>query len=74
VKLTRDVPLDEIYEIIGKANDWVKVVPNEKEATLRDLTPTAVTGTLSVPVGRLRKRSEERRVGKECRSRGGPSQ
>jgi aspartate-semialdehyde dehydrogenase len=55
VKLTRDVPLDEIYEIIGKANDWVKVVPNEKEATLRDLTPTAVTGTLSVPVGRLRK-------------------
>ncbi|KGD62746.1 aspartate-semialdehyde dehydrogenase [Alcanivorax jadensis T9] len=55
VKLTRDVPLDEIYEIIGKANDWVKVVPNEKEATLRDLTPTTVTGTLSVPVGRLRK-------------------
>jgi aspartate-semialdehyde dehydrogenase len=55
VKLTRDVPLDEIYDIIGKANDWVKVVPNEKEATLRDLTPTAVTGTLSIPVGRLRK-------------------
>ena len=55
VKLTRDVPLEEIYQIIGKANDWVKVVPNEKEATLRDLTPTAVTGTLSIPVGRLRK-------------------
>ena len=55
VKLTRDVPLEEIYQIIGKANDWVKVVPNEKEATLRDLTTTAVTGTLSIPVGRLRK-------------------
>ena len=57
LKLTRDVPLDEIHEIIAGANDWVKVVPNEKEATLRDLTPTAVTGTLTVPVGRLRKLS-----------------
>jgi len=55
VKLKKDVPLDEIYDVIGQANDWVKVVPNEKEATLRDLTPTAVTGTLTVPVGRLRK-------------------
>ena len=49
------MPLDEIYDRIGQANDWVKVVANEKEATLRDLTPTAVTGTLTVPVGRLRK-------------------
>ncbi len=55
VKLKKDVPLDEIHDLIGQANDWVKVVPNEKEATLRDLTPTAVTGTLTVPVGRLRK-------------------
>ena len=55
VKLKKDVPLDEIYDLIGQANDWVKVVPNEKETTLRDLTPTAVTGTLTVPVGRLRK-------------------
>lgn len=55
VKLKKDVPLDEIHDLIGKANDWVKVVPNQKEATLRDLTPTAVTGTLTVPVGRLRK-------------------
>ena len=55
VKLTRDVPLEEIERLIASANDWVKVVPNEREATLRDLTPTAVTGTLSVPVGRLRK-------------------
>jgi aspartate-semialdehyde dehydrogenase len=55
VKLTRDVPLAEIERIIASANDWVKVVPNEREATLRDLTPTAVTGTLTVPIGRLRK-------------------
>jgi aspartate-semialdehyde dehydrogenase len=55
VKLTRDVPLDEIERLIAAANDWVVVVPNEREATLRDLTPTAVTGTLKVPVGRLRK-------------------
>ncbi len=55
VKLTRDVPLDEIEQLIGTANDWVKVVPNRREASIRDLTPTAVTGTLSVPVGRLRK-------------------
>ena len=55
VKLTRDVPLAEIEALLAKANDWVKVIPNEREATLNDLTPTAVTGTLSVPVGRLRK-------------------
>ena len=55
VKLNRDVPMDEVNDIIAKSNDWVKVVPNQKEATLRDLTPTAVTGTLTVPVGRLRK-------------------
>ncbi len=55
VKLNRDVPMDEVNDIIAKSNDWVKVVPNTKEDTLRDLTPTAVTGTLGVPVGRLRK-------------------
>ncbi len=55
IKLTRDVPLDELNAIIASANDWVKVIPNEREASMRDLTPTAVTGTLSVPVGRLRK-------------------
>jgi len=55
IKLTRDVPLNELVEIIGTANDWVKVVPNEREPSIRELTPTAVTGTLSVPVGRLRK-------------------
>ena len=55
VKLRRDVPLGEIERMLAAANDWVKVVPNEKEASLRDLTPTAVSGTLQVPVGRLKK-------------------
>jgi len=55
IKLTRDVPLDELVDIIGTANDWVKVVPNEREISMRELTPTAVTGALTVPVGRLRK-------------------
>jgi aspartate-semialdehyde dehydrogenase len=57
VKLWRDVPLAEIEGMLAGANDWVKVVPNEKKVTLRDLTPTAVTGTLTVPVGRLKKLS-----------------
>jgi aspartate-semialdehyde dehydrogenase len=55
VKLTRDVPLAEIEQLLAGANDWVRVIPNQREATLSALTPTAVTGTLSVPVGRLRK-------------------
>ncbi|MCP4677936.1 MAG: aspartate-semialdehyde dehydrogenase, partial [Deltaproteobacteria bacterium] len=55
IKLTRDVPLDEIEEIIAGANDWVTVVPNTKADSLKDLTPTAVTGKLTVPVGRIRK-------------------
>ena len=57
VKLRRDVPLAEIESMLAGANDWVKVVPNEKKVTLRDLTPTAVTGTLTVPIGRLKKLS-----------------
>ena len=57
VKLTKDVPLDEISGILAAHNAWVKVVPNQREVTLNELTPTAVTGTLSVPVGRLRKLS-----------------
>ncbi len=55
IKLTRDVPLAEIENIIAAANPWVKVVPNEREVTLRELTPASVSGTLTVPVGRLRK-------------------
>ncbi len=57
VKLKRDVPLDEIEGMIAEANDWVKVVPNRREETLAELTPAAVTGKLSVAVGRLRKMS-----------------
>jgi aspartate-semialdehyde dehydrogenase len=55
IKLTRDVPLAEIEKLLAGANDWVRVIPNQREASLRELTPTAVTGTLAVPVGRLRK-------------------
>jgi aspartate-semialdehyde dehydrogenase len=55
VKLTRDVPLAEIERLLASAHEWVRVVPNEKEQTLANLTPAAVTGTLTVPVGRLRK-------------------
>lgn len=55
IKLTQDVPLDEITDIISQHNKWVKVVPNQREVTIRELTPAAVTGTLTVPVGRLRK-------------------
>lgn len=55
VKLKQDLPLDEIEQMIAEANDWVSVVPNEREITMRDLSPTKVTGTLNVPVGRLRK-------------------
>ena len=55
IKLSKDVPLDEIHDIIATHNDWVKVVPNDRELSMRELTPTAVTGTLTVPVGRLRK-------------------
>jgi aspartate-semialdehyde dehydrogenase len=57
VKLRRDVPLADIERLLAGANDWVTVVPNEKKATLRRLTPTAVSGTLQVPVGRLKKLS-----------------
>jgi len=55
VKLTRDVPLAEVEAMIAGANDWVKLVPNEKAATLAGLTPAAVSGGLDIPVGRLRK-------------------
>ncbi|HJW24351.1 MAG TPA: aspartate-semialdehyde dehydrogenase [Rhodocyclaceae bacterium] len=55
IKLKKDVPLDEISDIIAKNNQWAKVVPNEREISERELTPAAVTGTLTVPVGRLHK-------------------
>jgi len=55
IKLTKDVPLDEITDIIAGGNNWVKLVPNDRESTLKHLTPAAVNGTLTVPVGRVRK-------------------
>lgn len=55
VKLKRDVPLIDIEELIGNDNQWVKLIPNTKADTLVNLTPVAVSGTLSVPIGRLRK-------------------
>ena len=57
IKLKRDIPLADIEGMLAAHNDWVKVVPNQRDVTLRELTPTKVTGTLSVPVGRLRKMS-----------------
>ena len=55
IKLKKDVPLDEISDMLAKANQWAKVVPNDREISERELTPAAVTGTLTVPVGRLHK-------------------
>jgi len=55
IKLKKDVPLDEINDIIASNNQWAKLVPNTREASMRDLTPAAVTGSLTIPVGRLRK-------------------
>lgn len=55
IKLNKDLPMDEIEQMISEANDWVKVVPNDRQVTMEELTPTKVTGTLEVPVGRLRK-------------------
>ncbi|EKD7162799.1 aspartate-semialdehyde dehydrogenase [Vibrio vulnificus] len=57
IKLKQNVPLDEIEEIIASDNEWVKVIPNERDITAQELTPAKVTGTLSIPVGRLRKMS-----------------
>jgi aspartate-semialdehyde dehydrogenase len=55
IKLKKDVPLDEISQMLAGANEWAQVVPNEREASIRALTPAAVTGKLGIPVGRLRK-------------------
>jgi aspartate-semialdehyde dehydrogenase len=55
IKLRKDVPLDEIEDILAASNSWVRVIPNERASTLQELTPAAVTGRLTIPVGRLRK-------------------
>ena len=57
IKLKRDVPLEEVRRIIASANEWVRVVPNEREPSMKELTPAAVTGRMHIPVGRLRKLS-----------------
>ncbi len=57
IKLRRDLPLAEIESMLEAAHEWVSVVPNDRETSLRALTPAAVTGTLAVPIGRLRKLS-----------------
>lgn len=55
IKLRKDVPMDEVEPMLDEANEWVRLVPNDKETTLAQLTPAAVTGTLDIPVGRVRK-------------------
>lgn len=55
IKLKKDVPLVDINAMLAEANQWAKVIPNERETSMRELTPAAVTGTLTTPVGRLRK-------------------
>ncbi|MGH8631774.1 MAG: aspartate-semialdehyde dehydrogenase [Burkholderiales bacterium] len=54
-KLKRDLPLEQIESLLSQANQWVRVVPNRRDDSVRELTPAAVTGALSVPIGRLRK-------------------
>jgi aspartate-semialdehyde dehydrogenase len=55
IKLKKDVPLADIESLLAAHNDWVRVIPNQREVTVRELTPAAVTGSLTTPVGRLRK-------------------
>ena len=55
IKLKKDISVPEIEKLLAAHNDWVKVIPNDRELSMRELTPAAVTGTLTTPVGRLRK-------------------
>jgi len=55
IKLRKDVPIADVESLLDGANDWVRLVHNDKESSLRELTPAAVTGTLDIPVGRVRK-------------------
>lgn len=55
IKLKKDVSIPTVEELLAAHNPWAKVVPNDREITMRELTPAAVTGTLTTPVGRLRK-------------------
>jgi aspartate-semialdehyde dehydrogenase len=55
IKLSQDLPLANIEKLIAGGNPWVRIVPNNKDATIRALSPAAVSGTLDIPIGRLRK-------------------
>jgi len=55
IKLKKDVSVAEIEQKLAAANDWVKVIPNDRDASIEELSPTKGTGTLSIPVGRIRK-------------------
>ena len=55
IKLNNDVPMDEIEDMLAGANEWVSVIPNDREVTMAELTPAKITGTMATPVGRLRK-------------------
>ena len=55
IKLNKNLPIEEIEELISGSNDWVQLIPNKKAETLEKLTPAAISGTLNVPVGRVRK-------------------
>ena len=57
IKLKRDVPVNEIEDIIRQGTAWAKLVPNERDSSMHDLSPVAATGTLNIPVGRIRKLS-----------------
>ncbi|MDM1696340.1 aspartate-semialdehyde dehydrogenase [Thiopseudomonas alkaliphila] len=55
IKLNKDVPISDLEDLISQHNPWVKLIPNQREATMKELTPAAITGTMNIPVGRLRK-------------------
>lgn len=57
IKLKKDVSIDEISDMLKEGTQWAKVIPNTRDETMQDLTPVATTGTLDIPVGRLRKMS-----------------
>jgi aspartate-semialdehyde dehydrogenase len=55
IKLKKDIPLSEVERLLVRGNEWVKVVPNNREDSIRELSPARISGTMSVPIGRLRK-------------------
>jgi len=55
IKLKKDLPLAEVEQLLARGNEWVKVVPNNREASIRELSPARISGTMAVPIGRLRK-------------------